>query len=46
MRTLFALMLAAVSMDSAFAHGGGCRKDLPPGQGCHMDRKAGEMHCH
>lgn len=31
---------------TANAHGGGCRKDSPPGQCCHMDRKAGEMHCH
>lgn len=29
-----------------FAHGGGCRKDSPPGKCCHMDRKKGEVHCH
>ncbi len=28
------------------AHGGGCRKSSPPGQCCHMDRKAGTVHCH
>ncbi|GMG82276.1 hypothetical protein LNKW23_14890 [Paralimibaculum aggregatum] len=28
------------------AHGGGCRKSSPPGQCCHMDRKAGKVHCH
>ncbi|RWR50554.1 hypothetical protein EOW65_06250 [Sinirhodobacter ferrireducens] len=28
------------------AHGGGCRKSSPPGQCCHMDRKAGRVHCH
>ena len=27
-------------------HGGGCRKDSPPGQCCHMDRKTGVVHCH
>ena len=27
-------------------HGGGCRKSSPPGQCCHMDRKAGVVHCH
>lgn len=31
---------------SVEAHGGGCRKDSPPGQCCHMDRKAGTYHCH
>lgn len=29
-----------------YAHGGGCRKDSPPGKCCHMDRKAGKVHCH
>lgn len=28
------------------AHGGGCRKNSPPGQCCHMDRKADTSHCH
>lgn len=27
-------------------HGGGCRKSSPPGQCCHMDRRAGVVHCH
>ena len=27
-------------------HGGGCRKSSPPGQCCHMDNKAGSVHCH
>ncbi len=27
-------------------HGGGCRKSSPAGQCCHMDRKAGVVHCH
>ncbi|PCD78038.1 hypothetical protein CLN94_01655 [Pseudothioclava arenosa] len=30
----------------AIAHGGGCRKDSPAGKCCHMDRKAGVVHCH
>ncbi|WP_296988098.1 hypothetical protein [Thalassospira sp. UBA1131] len=35
-----------VIVDQAIAHGGGCRKSSPPGQCCHMDRKAGTVHCH
>ena len=27
-------------------HGGGCRKNSPAGQCCHMDRKKGTVHCH
>jgi hypothetical protein len=27
-------------------HGGGCRKSSPPGQCCHMDNRAGSVHCH
>ena len=27
-------------------HGGGCRKNSPPGQCCHMNRKTGTVHCH
>lgn len=30
----------------SISHGGGCRKSSPPGQCCHMDRKAGVVHCH
>jgi hypothetical protein len=30
----------------ASAHGGGCRKDSPPGKCCHMDKKTGTVHCH
>ncbi len=30
----------------AYSHGGGCRKDSPPGKCCHMDKKKGEVHCH
>lgn len=27
-------------------HGGGCRKDSPIGQCCHMDHSTGIVHCH
>ncbi len=33
-------------MDQVIEHGGGCRKSSPPGQCCHMDNKAGSVHCH
>ncbi|WP_417826461.1 hypothetical protein [Thalassospira povalilytica] len=33
-------------VDQLIEHGGGCRKSSPPGQCCHMDRKAGTVHCH
>ncbi len=33
-------------LPTADAHGGGCRKSSPAGQCCHMDRKAGRVHCH
>ncbi|WP_417809483.1 hypothetical protein [Thioclava sp.] len=36
---------AALSQDE-IAHGGGCRKSSPAGQCCHMDTKAGRVHCH
>lgn len=32
--------------DGLVEHGGGCRKSSPAGQCCHMDRKAGKVHCH
>ncbi|ARP75636.1 hypothetical protein CAL11_05565 [Bordetella genomosp. 6] len=40
------LLLALALPFPASAHGGGCRKDSPPGKCCHMDRKAGTVHCH
>lgn len=48
LRILFAanLLLLAAPTPSTYAHGGGCRKDSPPGKCCHMDRKAGTSHCH
>ena len=42
---VIALILVLTS-GAALAHGGGCRKDSPPGQCCHMDHKTGEVHCH
>lgn len=27
-------------------HGGGCRKNSPPGKCCHMERRTGTVHCH
>ncbi len=37
---------APVVLDKTVEHGGGCRKSSPPGQCCHMDNKAGAVHCH
>lgn len=42
-----ALLVASVTVPTiAHAHGGGCRKDSPPGKCCHMDKKTGKVHCH
>lgn len=41
-----ALALAAFGPVPAEAHGGGCRKNSPPGQCCHMDNSTGYVHCH
>lgn len=32
--------------DGLVEHGGGCRKDSPPGLCCHKNHKTGEVHCH
>lgn len=45
-RFLVASALLASAIALAHAHGGGCRKSSPPGQCCHMDNKAGRVHCH
>lgn len=47
-RLLVAAMLFSVAAYPflAYAHGGGCRKDSPPGKCCHMDKKKGSVHCH
>jgi hypothetical protein len=36
----------AVMPPAALAHGGGCRKNSPPGQCCHMETRTGIVHCH
>lgn len=36
---------AGIAAD-VLAHGGGCRKDSPPGRCCHMDNRTGVVHCH
>jgi len=47
MRIVLAVMgLVIAATNLTFAHGGGCRKASPPGQCCHMDNKAGSVHCH
>lgn len=46
MRKLIWISVLGMCCSAAWAHGGGCRKDSPPGQCCHMDRKAGTFHCH
>jgi hypothetical protein len=44
--TIIAGLALTLAGDPAAAHGGGCRKDSPPGQCCHMDKQTGEVHCH
>ncbi len=46
MKPLIAAIVLTLLSTTALAHGGGCRKNSPPGQCCHMDKKAGEVHCH
>lgn len=46
MKTMIVALALFVSSSVALAHGGGCRKSSPPGQCCHMDNKAGSVHCH
>ncbi|MBL3676449.1 MAG: hypothetical protein JKP92_02915 [Alphaproteobacteria bacterium] len=46
-----AVLILTFAVTAAFcvtaqAHGGGCRKDSPPGQCCHMDNRTGTVHCH
>lgn len=43
---ILALFVWASATPPSLAHGGGCRKSSPPGQCCHMDNKAGRVHCH
>lgn len=46
MKIAVVTLLLAFTASVAVAHGGGCRKDSPPGQCCHMDHKTGVVHCH
>lgn len=47
MKTITVLAIAlAFSVSAASAHGGGCRKNSPPGQCCHMNNSTGTVHCH
>lgn len=41
MRMIIALFIALLPVAEAYAHGGGLDSN-----GCHMDRKRGERHCH
>lgn len=47
---LFAIVILPILWSPAagdqLEHGGGCRKSSPEGQCCHMDKKAGVVHCH
>jgi len=40
------IFTGAVMPPVALAHGGGCRKNSPPGQCCHMETRTGIVHCH
>lgn len=46
MRASIIALVLAFAAGIALAHGGGCRKDSPPGQCCHKDKKTGTVHCH
>lgn len=43
---ILGLAIAILGAPAAMAHGGGCRKNSPPGQCCHMDNSTGVVHCH
>lgn len=43
---LIALFSVAAVASPALVHGGGCRKDSPPGQCCHKETATGRVHCH
>lgn len=45
-RTAMFALLAVILSTPATAHGGGCRKNSPPGQCCHMEKATGSVHCH
>lgn len=46
MKALIASLILLFTTSVVLAHGGGCRKDSPPGLCCHMDHKTGVVHCH
>jgi hypothetical protein len=48
MKILIAGVIAIFALSTAAAaHGGGCRKNSPPGQCCHADKRdGGRVHCH
>jgi len=39
-------VLSGEAGTSEIAHGGGCRKNSPRGQCCHMQKSVGVVHCH
>lgn len=46
MRIIMVVLGLIAITTAAYAHGGGCRKDSPAGQCCHMDHSTGLVHCH
>ena len=46
MQVLVVTLTLLFTSGAVLAHGGGCRKNSPPGQCCHMDHKTGIVHCH
>jgi hypothetical protein len=46
MRPLIVALTLIFASSMALAHGGGCRKNSPPGQCCHMEKATGVVHCH
>lgn len=46
MKALITWLILLFASSVVLAHGGGCRKDSPPGQCCHMDNSTGIVHCH
>jgi len=46
MKTLIIALALVFTSSMVLAHGGGCRKNSPPGQCCHMETSTGIVHCH
>jgi hypothetical protein len=36
----------SILTNDPIAHGGGCRKNSPAGQCCHLQKSTGTVHCH